>query len=126
MQTVQKEGFRGLYKGATPPLVGWMFMDSLMLGSLTVYRRLLHERVFAPRLLDGKADPTYKLPAAGHGLAGVLAGWTVSFIAAPVEHVKARLQVQYSADKSKRLYRGPIDCTQKIVRVTLVSHDCSS
>jgi solute carrier family 25 carnitine/acylcarnitine transporter 20/29 len=28
-QTLRKEGVRGLYKGATPPLVGWMFMDSL-------------------------------------------------------------------------------------------------
>jgi solute carrier family 25 (mitochondrial carnitine/acylcarnitine transporter), member 20/29 len=29
MQTLRKEGFTGLYKGATPPLVGWMAMDSL-------------------------------------------------------------------------------------------------
>jgi hypothetical protein len=29
LQTVRKEGFTGLYKGASPPLVGWMFMDSM-------------------------------------------------------------------------------------------------
>ena len=29
LQTVRHEGVRGLYKGATPPLVGWMFMDSM-------------------------------------------------------------------------------------------------
>lgn len=29
MQTLRKEGLSGLYKGATPPLVGWMFMDSM-------------------------------------------------------------------------------------------------
>ena len=29
LQTLRKEGFAGLYKGATPPLVGWMFMDSM-------------------------------------------------------------------------------------------------
>lgn len=29
LQTVRKEGVTGLYKGATPPLVGWMFMDSM-------------------------------------------------------------------------------------------------
>lgn len=29
LQTIRKEGVRGLYKGATPPLVGWMFMDSV-------------------------------------------------------------------------------------------------
>ncbi|KAL1614733.1 hypothetical protein SLS54_009490 [Diplodia seriata] len=107
LQTVRNEGVRGLYKGATPPLVGWMAMDSLMLGSLTVYRRLLRENLFT----------TYeKLPTVGHGMAGVAAGWTVSFIAAPVEHVKARLQVQYAADKTKRLYSGPIDCAKKLLR----------
>lgn len=44
-----------------------------------------------------------------------MAGVTVSFIAAPVEHVKARLQIQYAADKSKRLYSGPIDCLRRLV-----------
>lgn len=34
MQTVRKEGILALYKGASPPLVGWMFMDSLY-GLLT-------------------------------------------------------------------------------------------
>lgn len=29
MQTLRKEGPSGLYKGATPPLLGWMAMDSL-------------------------------------------------------------------------------------------------
>lgn len=55
------------------------------------------------------------LPSFGHGLAGIMAGTTVSFFAAPVEHIKARLQVQYAADKSKRMYSGPIDCLRKMV-----------
>ncbi|KAK0752547.1 carrier protein YMC2 [Schizothecium vesticola] len=109
LSTLRHEGLAGLYKGATPPLVGWMFMDSIMLGSLTVYRRLLHTHVFDDG--DGRPLPTY-----GHGLAGVLAGATVSFVAAPVEHVKARLQVQYAADKSGRLYAGPVDCVRRVWR----------
>ncbi|KAK9421482.1 putative Carrier protein YMC2 [Seiridium unicorne] len=129
-QTIRHEGVRGLYKGATPPLVGWMFMDSVMLGSLTVYRRLLAENVFVshipklphldPRSADNKlpiagtAHAVAHLPSYGHGLAGVMAGATVSFIAAPVEHIKARLQIQYSAKKNERLYTGPIDCLKKI------------
>ena len=98
-------------------------MDSLMLGSLTLYRGLLNEHVFQPL----RARPTSKaiwlpdeerkrLPPLGHGIAGMMAGWTVSFIAAPVEHVKARLQIQYQVSKSERLYSGPIDCTRKILR----------
>jgi solute carrier family 25 carnitine/acylcarnitine transporter 20/29 len=111
MQTIRKEGPAGLYKGATPPLVGWMFMDSVMLGSLTFYRKLLSNTVF-----DIQARKDKKLPAWGHGIAGMMAGSTVSFIAAPVEHVKARLQIQYSANKAERLYKGPIDAIKKIYR----------
>ena len=108
MQTVRREGVRGLYKGATPPLVGWMCMDSIMMGSLNVYRRVMADHVFH---VDKAA-----LPAVGHGMAGSLAGATVSFVAAPVEHVKARLQVQYAARKADRLYSGPLDCVAKIYR----------
>ncbi len=91
-----------------------------MLGSLTIYRRLLADHVFAIKGSDGSSHETArKLPAFGHGIAGLLAGWTVSFVAAPVEHVKARLQVQYAVDKSKRMYSGPIDCGRRLVRPTL-------
>ncbi|KAG8526811.1 uncharacterized protein KY384_008240 [Bacidia gigantensis] len=128
LQTVRNEGLRGLYKGATPPLIGWMFMDSVMLGSLTFYRRVLLENVFSNPLLPRFAsisskkgvseerESYAKLPTIGHAIAGVMAGATVSFIAAPVEHIKARLQVQYAADKKNRLYSGPIDCLTKIYR----------
>jgi solute carrier family 25 (mitochondrial carnitine/acylcarnitine transporter), member 20/29 len=88
-----------------------------MLGSLTVYRRLLLENVFSrPGLRRNDSSAPPKLPAIGHAMAGILAGWTVSFIAAPVEHVKARLQVQYAAEKSKRMYSGPIDCARKLLK----------
>ncbi len=105
-----------------------------MLGSLTLYRRLLHDKVFNPQTLKTLSassllpisaklieDSNTRLPVIGHAIAGVGAGWTVSFIAAPVEHIKARLQVQYAAEKSARLYSGPIDCTRKIVSFELVS-----
>lgn len=87
-----------------------------MLGSLTYYRRFLAENVFhTTSHSDGPSAAAKKLPLLGHGIAGIMAGWTVSFIAAPVEHVKARLQIQYAAKKSDRLYSGPIDCVKKLV-----------
>jgi len=117
LQTVRKEGIPGLYKGATPPLLGWMVMDSLMLGSLTIYRRLLLENVWTnPAFVSEETINKNTLPSFGHGLAGIGAGSTVSLIAAPVEHVKARLQIQYAANKADRLYSGPIDCTRKILK----------
>ncbi|KAL9080437.1 MAG: hypothetical protein Q9159_007608 [Coniocarpon cinnabarinum] len=95
-------------------------MDSVMLGSLTLYRTLLNRQVFNRAAFvpsdtaSGSPVQQPKLPAVGHGLAGVGAGATVSFIAAPVEHIKARLQVQYSTSKTQRTYQGPIDCASKI------------
>lgn len=96
-----------------------------MLGSLTLYRRLLLENVFSrPEIRRITPFAAYQkdpstLPSFGHGIAGIMAGTTVSFIAAPVEHVKARLQIQYAADKAGRLYSGPIDCTKKLVSLPL-------
>ncbi|KAI5797502.1 mitochondrial carnitine/acylcarnitine carrier protein [Peziza echinospora] len=101
-KTLKREGVRGLYKGATPPLVGWMFMDSIMLGSMTTYRTLLMKHYFTTplytRFSTTSAAPlarTDKIPHHGAALAGLVAGWTVSFVATPIEHLKARLQVQY-------------------------------
>ena len=93
-------------------------MDSVMLGSLTVYRRLLAEHVFHVDATkpNGRAAASAALPTVGHGIAGIMAGATVSFVAAPVEHIKARLQIQYAAHKADRLYHGPIDCLRKIYR----------
>lgn len=99
-----------------------------MLGSLTYYRRVLLENFYPrpsvlgvtplqiDRVTTAREKAATKLPTLGHAIAGVMAGATVSFIAAPVEHIKARLQIQYAADKAKRLYSGPVDCTRKIVR----------
>lgn len=103
-QTIRKEGVRGFYKGATPPLIGWMVMDSVMLGSLHNYRRLMKENIWP----DEK-----ELPFSGKCISGVLAGWTVSFVASPVEHVKARLQIQY--DASSKVYSGPINCAHRLI-----------
>ncbi|KAL9540346.1 hypothetical protein MBANPS3_009735 [Mucor bainieri] len=103
LKTVRQEGPRALYKGATPPLVGWMFMDSIMLGTL-------HNA----RMIQQQWNGDKPLSVFQHGLAGLAGGITVSFVATPVEQIKARLQVQYDA-KSKT-YSGPIDCIRKVVR----------
>src|SRR4051812_11271462 len=45
-------------------------------------------------------------------------GVAVSFVACPIEQVKARLQVQY--DSATKAYKGPIDCAIKLVRCPLL------
>lgn len=104
-KTLKNQGIRGLYLGFTPPLFGWIMMDSALLGSLHNYRMLLHKYVY----------PEHdKLPLSGCIISGVMAGWTVSFIAAPVELAKAKLQVQYDGKTTK--YTGPIDVVQKVFK----------
>ncbi|KAJ1927379.1 hypothetical protein IWQ60_002966 [Tieghemiomyces parasiticus] len=105
--TIRQEGFLALYKGATPPLLGWAVMDSVQLGTLSNLRLCLQN-----------GDKNKQLSVFEHGLAGLGAGFTVSFVATPVELLKIKLQVQY-ADSATRLYTGPIDCIRKIVVGTI-------
>ncbi|RUS13205.1 mitochondrial carrier domain-containing protein [Endogone sp. FLAS-F59071] len=81
-----------------------MFMDSIMLGTLHNARVLLQQ-------YNGPSKP---LTPFQHGLAGLAGGLTVSFVATPVEQIKARLQVQY-ADGSK-IYTGPIHCAKMLIK----------
>jgi len=67
------QGVLGLYKGATPPAVGWAAIDSVLLGSLHNYRLFL--------VRHGMTEPTpgsaiERLTLFGHGVAGLLAGCT--------------------------------------------------
>ncbi|KAI9277260.1 mitochondrial carrier domain-containing protein [Phascolomyces articulosus] len=103
MKTIRHEGVRALYKGATPPLIGWMFMDSIMLGTL-------HNA----RMIQQKWNGDKPLTVFQHGLAGLAGGLTVSFVATPVEQIKSRLQVQY--DAATKVYTGPINCATQLVR----------
>lgn len=102
-KTFTQQGIRGFYLGFTPPLVGWILMDSVMLGCLHNYRMLLKKYVYYNE---------EKLPLSGCIISGVMAGWSVSFIAAPVELAKAKLQVQYDAKTTK--YTGPVDVIKKV------------
>ena len=38
LRTIRTEGPRALYKGASPPAVGWIMSDALLLGSMHNYR----------------------------------------------------------------------------------------
>jgi len=106
-KTFRNEGIRGFMKGITPPLCGWMFMDSLMLGSMHRYRALLSQ----VSLMNDKHG---NLNLAGHSFSGMFAGWTVSVVATPIEHVKSRLQIQYNS--KSRIYTGPVHCAKELLR----------
>ncbi|BGO91367.1 hypothetical protein NBRC10512_007107 [Rhodotorula toruloides] len=121
--TIRAEGPRALYKGATPPAIGWTLSDSMLMGSLHQYRLLIAR--FESGWRSGWRDDGaglgkdglskgLQLSLGGHFIAGLLAGQTVCVVACPTEHLKARLQMQTTGP---RLYTGPIDCAKKIVQV---------
>lgn len=113
MGTIRREGPRALYKGASPPAVGWAFSDSVLMGSLHRYRLALSRLQNRSDERAGR-DPS-KLSLWGHGLAGVGAGWTVCLVVTPIEHLKAKLQMQTHDPKTKH-YTGPFDAARQIVR----------
>lgn len=123
LQLARRESILGLYKGATPPAFGWALTDSVLLGSLHNYRR------FFARLTNpshGEEDSVQGLPVRYHALAGLMAGWTNSFVTTPVELVKAKLQMQTqrvslhlpgqsAAEVVQKQFAGPVDCIRQIV-----------
>ncbi|EST08349.1 Mitochondrial substrate/solute carrier [Kalmanozyma brasiliensis GHG001] len=123
LQLARRESVLGLYKGATPPAFGWALTDSVLLGSLHNYRRFF-ARLTNPNY--GEEDSVKGLPVKYHALAGLMAGWTNSFVTTPVELVKAKLQMQTqrvslhlpgqpAAEIVKKEFSGPVDCIRQIV-----------
>jgi solute carrier family 25 carnitine/acylcarnitine transporter 20/29 len=105
-ETLRTEGLRGFYKGATPPLIGWGLIDSVLIGTYTWARAALKSS--RPYAEGGE-------PYAFVFAAGTLAGVVSTAIVTPIEQVKARLQTQY-ADPSSVRYKGPVDCVRQLVR----------
>ncbi|EMD42151.1 hypothetical protein CERSUDRAFT_42234, partial [Gelatoporia subvermispora B] len=114
LQTVRNESIFALYKGATPPAVGWAAIDSVLLGSLHNYRLfLIQHHMTEPT--PGHPDQQ-RLTLLGHGVAGLAAGLTSAFMATPMELLKVKLQLQLQKSVLDRQYKGPIDCARQIVR----------
>ncbi|KAJ7492696.1 mitochondrial carrier domain-containing protein, partial [Mycena latifolia] len=110
--TIRREGFAALYKGATPPAVGWAVIDSVLLGSLHNYRLFL----FHNGMTEDSTGTGPRLTLLAHGLAGLLSGLTSAPLATPIELLKVRLQLQKQKSVYDRQFKGPIDCARQLVR----------
>ena len=106
---VRHESVWAVYKGCVPPAIGWMVTDSVLLGSLHTYRRMLMR--WHPQ--------RERLPVALQGLAGVGAGWTNAFVTAPVELLKTKLQMQRARFSARAAeFTSTYDCARQVVRYT--------
>lgn len=103
---VQKESFKGLYKGMATPIVGVTPMYAICFLSFTVGKKLQQKEenhVFNLRELF---------------FAGALAGLSTTVILAPGERVKCLLQVQNAnpSSSSGPKYTGPNDCFKQLYK----------
>ncbi|KAF9481026.1 mitochondrial carrier [Pholiota conissans] len=112
-KVIKNEGIFALYKGATPPAVGWAAIDSVLLGSLHNFRLFLLQNGMTE--IPPSGNPRLTLFA--HGVAGLFAGWTSAFVATPIELLKVKLQLQEQKSVADRHFKGPIDCARQIIRV---------
>ncbi|KAF8515173.1 mitochondrial carrier [Gautieria morchelliformis] len=112
-QTVKNESILALYKGATPPAVGWAAIDSVLLGSLHNYRLYL---LSLPPLTEVSGFENRRLSVLGHSVAGLFAGWTSAVVAHPVELLKVNLQLQRQRATTDRKFKGPIDCARQVIK----------
>jgi len=110
-EIIKKESVYGLYKGLLAPLYGTVAVNALIFG--------IHGNV--KRILDVKDPIRCEL------YAGATAGFIESFVVAPMELVKTRMQLQgegesHGTSKSAKtcyrnkpyLYSSPADCVRKI------------
>lgn len=99
--TIKVEGVRSLWKGSTFPLITFGFCNSIIFSA--------NEGVkyhFKKNSNDGK------LKAWHFFIAGGASGLSNSIISAPMEHLRIRMQ----NDVGNALYKGSIDCFNKIFR----------
>lgn len=95
---LQHEGFSGLFRGLSSPLVGGALETGINYG---VYESVLPRLNFLP---DPVAIP----------LSAATAGFFLSWIVSPAELIKCRMQLG-AADAAHK-YTGPIDCIRQVVK----------
>eukprot|EP00123_Amoebidium_parasiticum_P008474 comp18833_c1_seq1/m.20832 comp18833_c1_seq1/g.20832 ORF comp18833_c1_seq1/g.20832 comp18833_c1_seq1/m.20832 type:complete len:303 (-) comp18833_c1_seq1:78-986(-) len=104
-QTVQKEGFLGLYKGLSSPLVMAGFLNAVVFGVNGGIKRIIgYASNTPPNQLS-----TPQLVLCAWGTAPIYAA-----VLNPVDVVKNRLQIQSAG--AEKLYNGPIDCLAKTLK----------
>ncbi|CAH2351492.1 mitochondrial glycine transporter Ymc1p [[Candida] railenensis] len=94
------EGPKGFYKGTLTPLVGVGACVSVQFSVNEYMKRYYDEKLGGKTLSLGQFFNC-----------GATAGFANGFLAAPIEHIRIRLQTQTGSTKA---FNGPVDCFKKI------------
>lgn len=95
---VQEGGIRALYRGTVPPLLAAAPTNAATFGGYEAALKLMGVK-------KAGASPQQLY------FAGCAGGAAMSFVLTPLDLVKCKLQAS-----SSRVYSGPLDCVQKVVR----------
>lgn len=85
-QTIGRDGWRGLYRGLSAPLVGAMFENAILFVSFSRAQDVI-------RSVRG-SERGAELDLSGIMMSGAMSGAVTSFVLTPIELVKCQLQVQ--------------------------------
>lgn len=101
---LKNEGILAFYKGTLTPLVGVGACVSIQFGVNEAMKRFFHG-------LNSQPQATLTLPQ--YYTCGLVSGFTNSFLASPIEHVRIRLQTQTGSGAAAE-FKGPLDCIGKL------------
>ncbi|GAB0094388.1 Congested-like trachea protein [Sergentomyia squamirostris] len=102
-KTVQREGFRGLYKGMSAPISGVAPIFAMSFFGFGLGKRLQQQ------------TPDEKLSNKQLFLAGAFSGVFTTSIMAPGERIKCLLQIQQGGNQPQK-YNGMVDCAKQLYR----------
>eukprot|EP00048_Salpingoeca_helianthica_P021213 m.10997 g.10997 ORF g.10997 m.10997 type:complete len:302 (-) comp5714_c0_seq2:141-1046(-) len=101
VETVRGEGLRAVYKGITPPLLATGIINSLLFGM---------QGWFTHNIASARGHQPTQPHISDICAAALCSGLAISIVVAPVEGIKARLQVDYTLRG-----QGPIACARRVV-----------
>ncbi|ORY00804.1 mitochondrial carrier [Basidiobolus meristosporus CBS 931.73] len=114
-KTIQREGFYGLYRGLSSPLVGAMLENSALFVGYAQGQKLIRRFLRREHESENKELlPELTLPELC--LAGGFSGIAAAFVLTPIELIKCKLQVQeariyestISNESHPRRFKGPL------------------
>lgn len=100
-KTIQKEGFRGLYKGMSAPLTGVAPIFAISFFGFGLGKKLI------------KNDDSQVLSKPELFAAGAFSGIFTTSIMAPGERIKCLLQIQQGGTAPQK-YAGMVDCARQL------------
>lgn len=102
-KTVQREGFRGLYKGMSAPLTGVAPIFAMSFFGFGLGKRLQQNTP------DQQLNPMQLFAA------GAFSGVFTTTVMAPGERIKCLLQIQQGGHSPQK-YSGMLDCTKQLYK----------